>query len=405
MLKKILLTGQSGLNKSEYLEKARPLFEKENMSFSFDTIGKKMIGNYNIMINDANREINERSILNLPKPLLDLLHRISWDELIAKVKEKEQGKKEQEDLEEESEKEIYAINTHCVFRWHHGLVPAIDRNIVGKFGPDIVITLIDDIIKIKKALEERGTYFYEFWELYSWRENEILISKFIADSLGIKSFILPKSQGAELFVDLFCGPSSEKVYLSFPITGMSSQENKEIEAFKNKVKEHFTAFDPFSITDRNLIKVYYDNEKEIVEKANSSIASLKEEKSNRKWCLYRDEWTPLDLVKFNISGTELLGRDLRSVMETTDSQIISRDYLLIDQSDLVIIYIKEDEEGDPRVSAGCQSEMLYAYLNGKKVYVVFRGGCRRLSPWITQYSEVFESLDDCLSIMISRKED
>jgi len=79
-----------------------------------------------------------------------------------------------------------------------------------------------------------------------------------------------------------------------------------------------------------------------------------------------------------------------------DAQIIARDYLLIDQSDFIVVYIRTDDNGNPRISAGCQSEVTYAYTHGKEVNVIFKGGERKLSPWVTQFSNVFKTVDDCL---------
>lgn len=53
--------------------------------------------------------------------------------------------------------------------------------------------------------------------------------------------------------------------------------------------------------------------------------------------------------------------------------------MLIDQSDFVVMYIKE-ERSSPKISAGCQSEMIHAYTSGKPVYVIFSGGEKKLSP-------------------------
>ena len=62
------------------------------------------------------------------------------------------------------------------------------------------------------------------------------------------------------------------------------------------------------------------------------------------------------------------------------------------------MYIRS-EGGKPQISAGCQSEMIYAYTQGKPVYVVCECGSRGLSPWVTQFSEVFERLDDALNYL------
>jgi nucleoside 2-deoxyribosyltransferase len=120
-----------------------------------------------------------------------------------------------------------------------------------------------------------------------------------------------------------------------------------------------------------------------------------------RWDLHIDDLTPLALTKLRFA-CDLTGRELLSVIKTIDSQIISRDYMLIDQSDYLIMYIKEDD-GIPRMSAGCQSELIHGYQNGKPVYVIYRGGERKLSPWVTQYSKLFTKVDECLDFLFRNK--
>jgi len=389
MLKKIIFTGQSGLNKSKYLQETKELFEKSNIPFNFKTIGHKMLDIYN----QKGREITETTILNLQKDTLDLLQAIVWKEILKEHKKENEG--------------VFVINSHSVFRWHHGLFPTIDMDLAIQFEPDAIFCLIDDIIYIKQALVERKVYFYDFWELFAWREDEIWLSKLLTDSIrkikrdnGIKFFLLPKSQGTELFYKLITKPNLQKVYMSFPITGIDEQESEKIKNFKSEISRYFIVFDPISIKDRELIKIYHDNEKKLKSNFKKIIDSIKKIKIDEKWKVNVDDYTELLLVEYCSADFNITGRDLFSVLKTIDSQIISRDYLLIDQSNFIIMYLKEGEDKDPKISAGCQSEMIYAYNIGKPVYIIFKGGEKKLSPWITQYSKVYENLNDCINDII-----
>ena len=262
MLKKIIFTGQSGLNKSKYLQETKELFEKSNIPFNFKTVGHKMLDIYN----QKGREITETTVLNLQKDTLDLLQAIAWKEILEEHKKENEG--------------VFVINSHSVFRWHHGLFPTIDIDLAIQFEPDAIFCLIDDIISIKQALEERKVYLYDFWELFAWREDEIWLSKLLADSIrkikgnnGIKFFLLLKSQGAELFYKLITNPNLQKVYISFPITGIDELES-EIKNFKSEINKHFIVFDPISIKDRKLKNIYYDNEKKLKSKFTKNKQSL-----------------------------------------------------------------------------------------------------------------------------------
>jgi len=143
---------------------------------------------------------------------------------------------------------------------------------------------------------------------------------------------------------------------------------------------------------------YYTVEEEIQEHLGPLVESVRPSAAPEGtiWSLHKDEFSSLGLTKFSFDPP-LLGRELLAVIGNLDSQIISRDYLLIDQSDFVTTYLRVGESGNPLISAGCQSELVYAYGAGKPVYVVFPGGERKLSPWVTQFSKCFTNLEDAFT--------
>lgn len=382
---KIILTGQSGLNKGNFLDEVKKILETKSLSLEYASVGKKMIQKHI-------KKIGEHNILNLHKTELDLLRSYICETILRETTEIEDDK-------------YHVVNSHAVFRWQHGLIPCLDLDFVLEYDPDIIICMIDDILSVKKGLKERGTDYFNFWELFAWREEEIWLSSFITESAekllekDISFFIFPKSQGPESFANLITSPSLPKVYISFPITGIRESESQEIEKFKSCIMENFIAFDPYSIKDRKLTVAYYTVDQEIKENLSEPLEKLELKRNDTtKWQPHIDEFSPLTLTIFNFSESELLGREILSVIKAIDRQIISRDYMLIDQSDFVIMYIGS-EDGIPRISAGCQSEMLYAYSHGIPVYVIFKDGERKLSPWVTEYSELFTDVNKCLAFI------
>lgn len=389
-MKKILLTGQVGLKKSEYLEKVKQKLSERGLNLSLESVGPRMIENYTGKIDDT-------TILNLPKVLLDLLSQVTWKQILSELKKSQR-----------ENPDFFVINAHSVFRWHHGLFPSLELELVREFAPDMVLVLIDDVIKIKKGLKERGTDFFNLWELFAWREEEIWFSKFVADSVSrllsreVRFLLIPKLQGPDLFVKVITEEDKPRTYVSFPITGVGQQEVDKIEEFKAKIDREFIVFDPYSIKDRELASTYYNIENEIKEKVGHILGPLKTlSPAGTKWTLHLDDRSLLTLCQLKLE-INLLGREILSVLETIDSQIISRDFMLIDQADFVVMYIRMDDEGTPLVSAGCQSEMVYAYGSGKKVYVIFAGGEKKLSPWVTQFSEVFTDVDDAFNFIMRK---
>jgi adenylate kinase len=386
-----------GLDKEKYLAEALRLVRERGNEIQVVTVGQRMIQNYD-------GDISEKTILNLPKAALDTLRRCTWRELL---REAENG----------TEGEIFVINSHSVFRWHHGLFPAIDLDLLLEFGPQYVVTLIDDADNIKRRLIERGTDFFELWELLAWREEEIWVTKLLAESVARlgpggfgRFYVLPIAQGPLLLSRLLTEPETPRVYMSFPKTGLRVQEQELVDNFKQEVSERFISFDPLAMEERSILTAAQSLTAELSEEFASvsrSTDELAERLGNRhlRWRPAWDEWSPLSLTELIHDNVALPGRQIVSVFEAIDSQIIARDFLLIDQSDFIVLYIRTDSDGQPLISAGSQSEMVYAYSHGKEVYVVCAGGRRALSPWVSQFSEVFETLPEALEYLSRKLED
>ncbi len=388
---KVLVTGQVGLDKLDYLEEVRKLGAANSKEIITRTTGKKMV--------DASEgKVDEKTILNLPKEYLDILRRLVWQDILGEAKNI-------------SEEQIYIVNSHSIFRWHHGMFPAIDLDLIQSFSPDIVVTMIDNIHHIKQRLVARNTDFFELWEILAWREEEIWVTRLLAESLqklnssdNPRSYIIPRKQGPELLYRVLTEPSLPKVYISFPITNLAKERKKEVQAFKEEIQKKFIAFDPFSVSERGIVTLADSLSGEMSEAfqpIRDSILKLNEElkKEDLRWRTSWSEKVALGLSDINIGdGSILNGGEIASILEAIDSQIISRDFLLIDQADFVLMYI-HTESGVPRISAGCQSEMVYGYSRGKPVYVVCDCGRKGLSPWVTQFSEVFETVEEAISFL------
>ena len=402
---RIMVTGQSGLGKATYLEEVKRLLEREGKSMHIETLGRRMI-------RIAGEKITETTILNIPVDHLATIRKCALREFL----------KEADSLRTD----FVVLNSHAVFRWHHGLIPALDVETIRHFKPDLIVCLIDDAQKIRRGLQERGTDFLAFWELFAWREEEIWISKMLADASAdisgkrVKFYLIPKAQGPELLARILLNPERPKVYASFPITGLSEEEEKEVASFREELKEHVIVFDPYAIRERSILSIAYtfleevdeDMVKEYQRLVQKNFSHLKEASGkitdpslgsqdlqvSLGTNLQTSKWAFLSSLDFTLEGAHIAGDELRNAMEAIDSQIISRDYLLIDQSDFVIMYIKPMENKPrPLISAGSQSEMVYAYSRGKPVYVVYKYGAKHLSPWVTQYATVFRTLQETLN--------
>lgn len=412
-----LVTGQVGLDKGTYLRETGDLVKKQGKRYVLETIGEKMVSLYN------KKNVTEKTILNLPRGFLELLRRYAWSKVIEEVGA---GHLAPED--------VAVVSSHTVFRWYHGLFPAIDEDLVCGFDPDIIVTLIDDVNDVARRLHERGTDFYQqLWEVLAWREEETWFTHYLAESIrkpvghDVAFYVLPRKQGPALLAKILTNPSAKKAYMSFPMTTLKARQDRmsaanpqdesdlrrvntlveKVTTFKAAVEEMFIAFDPAAMTERGLIGQTRTVEGDLevpFEVVAGDVRKLKDAgvTSRPAWAANWGPHSSVGLVDFDFGGQRLNGAEVTACLAGIDSQIISRDYLLIDQSDFVIMYILMGEDDQPVISAGCQSEMLYAYAAGKPVYVVCPGGQDSLSPWVTEFCEIYETTEEALAFLKSK---
>ena len=98
---------------------------------------------------------------------------------------------------------------------------------------------------------------------------------------------------------------------------------------------------------------------------------------------------PILLVKGDTYSVSQLVGDIHA-------QIYARDFVLIDQSDMIISYIPQMPDGKPHLSSGVERELQHAHEATKEVYVIWRPDLSP-SPFITETaSAVFTNLNQAL---------
>jgi adenylate kinase len=138
---------------------------------------------------------------------------------------------------------------------------------------------------------------------------------------------------------LFFEPAATRAYLSYPMQHVEPTQTRGLAAFKARLAEHVIVFDPGDVND---FAPEDAPEAAIGERSDGSaaLASLDDTEATR---IRRD---PLQ--------------------QHIADQIVQRDYKLIAQSDIVVVFY------DVAVpSPGVISEMKFALENGKRVYGVW----------------------------------
>lgn len=335
----VVVTGMVGINKKDYLEGVCATAMSRGKDVLLCNVGDMMYAEA--------PDVGAGRILDIPLKRLHLLRRSVLKDIIAKTKEHEH----------------VIVNTHATFRWRHGLFPAFDFDQVRELGADMYVCLVDGVDSLHVRLVSEHPIQHTLKDLLVWREEEILATEMMRNGTDEEALFYCLSRGGgegtvEMFYRLVFEVNRRKAYLSFPMTHVMGMEAivEEIGGFRKSMKEIFTCFDPGDLEEAYL--PYY---------AKKSLEGGK-------------EFVELDVLghKVRFDAAELM-----RIQGDINSQIYARDFLLIDQADMIISYIPELDGGRAAISSGVERELQHAHEAAKEVYVIW---CSKAEPsvFITQ---------------------
>ncbi|MCK4243290.1 AAA family ATPase [Candidatus Bathyarchaeota archaeon] len=332
----IVGTGISGSKRNEYLEKLAELITKAGKPTKVLHVGSMMFETAKRL----GREIPEHKILDMSSSTLNYLRATVFEQIITEAKS-------QENL---------IISTHACFRWKKNLIPAFDFHYLNQLSPDVFLTIIDDIQTIKIRLERQHGWKGKFSlkELIVWRDEELFISNMIANYQGVKNYVITNKDPPEEIINLLFDLNIKKAYISYPMTYMKQDPSKmkAKNRFRDELRKRgLIIFDPEDIEEMDLI----------------GFAEATRRKGK-------------DKLKFKVDGKQGLINisEIEEAKEYIIDQTVDRDYKLISQSDMIIVYYPV-----PVLSPGVLSEMVYGFTNNKNVFAYFP---KKLSPFFEYHA-------------------
>lgn len=359
-----IVTGQVGMDKKQYLKEMSTFASSQGESIQMFHVG-------NMMYDEA-LDIRPGRILDLPISRLNSLRRAAFKDIIADAPKHEHS----------------LVNTHATFRWRHGLFSAFDFDQITKYDPQLFICLVDNIEVVHQRLHAEHDIDATLKDCMVWREEEILATELMAQAIpGSKFYIVSRgrfSQTTKTLFQLMCRPEMKRVYPSFPMSHVIDMPEimAEIDAFREKLAEHFVTFDPGDVDEKLLL--------------DRALDAAKEGKD------FFDH-KPLQLGGLD-KGAEPIKMRTREVLDIAgdiDGQIYMRDFKLIDQADMIVSYVPEliSDGGKviPGLSSGVERELQHAWEHAKEVYVVWKPS-KNPSPFITETAtKVFKSTEEALT--------
>jgi len=354
----VVVTGMVGLNKKEYLEKVCQYARRDGKEVVLCSVGDMMYAEA--------PDVTPGKILDISLKRLHSLRRSVFKDIIIRA----------------GQAPHLIVNTHATFRWRHGLFPAVDFDQMRQLHADMYVCLIDGVVAMHLQLLDKHALEHSLKDLIVWREEEIISTEMLCKGIDDKIPFYCLARGSrqdttETFYRLVFQRRLKKAYLSFPMTAVARMETvmQEICRFRSTMKQLFICFDPGDLEEAHLPVLAREARQQGLDFI--EVAAL-----NR----------PARL------GVE----EVLQIEHDINSQIYARDFLLIDQADMIVSFVPALPDGRAAISSGVERELQHAHEAAKEVYVIWTA---RQAPsiFVTQTaSKVFSSIDEAVQFFRNR---
>jgi len=355
----VVVTGMVGVDKKSYLEGVREYAAGQGDEVLLCNVG-------DMMYSEA-PDIAAGKILDISMKRLSSLRRSVFKDIIVRARGSEN----------------VIVNTHATFRWRHGLFPAVDFDQMRQLDADMYICLIDGVIALHTRLLDEHSIEHSLKDLIVWREEEMIGTEMLCKGIDDKIPLYCLARGCEeATVETFCklvfARQTRRAYLSFPMTAVWDMPDvlSRIDEFRRSMKDLFVCFDPGDLEEAFL-----------------------PESARRAAREGQDFVTATGLgreVRLDIDEVRQIERDI-------NSQIYARDFMLIDQSDMIISFIPTTEDGRAAISSGVERELQHAHEAAKEVYVIWTAK-QAPSVFVTQTAtRLFSSTIEAVEFFKSRQ--
>jgi adenylate kinase len=332
----VICTGISGTGRLDWLRQVVALARGNNLDVKLYDVTETMfeIGRA------VGEPVEEETILDMFPRALVLLRAAALEQICSSI---------QADPDRD-----WILNTHAVFRWKNTLISGFDPHYLGRLDPHLFVTVTTGVKTTLARLksQERWAQLRE-QDVLTWREEEQFFTEQMARIHRKPQLLLPRSTSPhEGFRALF-EPTRTRAYLSYPMQHVPTDKERGLAEFKARLAEDIVVFDPADVNDF-LVEDRLD-----ASRTDGSVALA------------------------SLRDGETRGPRRDPLQQHIADQIVERDYKLIAQSDIVVVFY------DVAVpSPGVISEMKFALESGKQVYGVWLPD-NEPSVFFTRYCSVW----------------
>ena len=374
---RVICTGISGTERVGFLDEVRALAAEAGRDLRIFDVREAMFQ----IAADVGEPVEEETILDMFPHALVLL-RAAALEKISSI------------CEQADEHPDWIINTHAVFRWKNTLISGFDPYYLSRLTPDLYVTITAGVQTLRERLRR-----YPRWEqtsfsdLLVWREEEQWATEEMARIYHKPQYLLGRALPASALYRLMFEPDVTTAYLSYPMQHAEG-DRAALAEFKQCLDSLVLVFDPADVNDFEIERPGQPSSRADAsamgaETGPGALDALPVSRSDGTAELRQAEAEAEAADQAGGGSTGAASpfgeRDLQHIAD----QIVFRDYKLIAQSDMVVVFY------DALVpSPGVISEMNYALQTGKRVYGVWLPSSAP-SPFFTRYcTKVFRSADD-----------
>ena len=344
----IVVTGMVGVDKKSYLEKVCQFAAGRGKELLLYNVG-------DLMYAEA-PDVPPGKILDIPMRRLSSLRRSVFKDIITKAEKAPN----------------LIVNTHATFRWRHGLFPAIDFDQMRRLNADMYVCLIDGVVALHTRLVDEHAVEHSLKDLIVWREEEVLGTEMLCKGINDTTPFYCLARGAEaetteMFYGLVFDSHIKKAYLSFPMTAVSNMKNvqNQINQFRRLMKQLFICFDPGDLEECYLPE--------------------RAQRASEKGLNYVEATALGRQVRLDLNEVRQIQRDI-------NSQTYARDFMLIDQSEMIVSLVPSLGDGRAAISSGVERELQHAHEAAKEVYVIWTAK-QSPSVFVTQTAtKLFETI-------------
>ncbi len=241
---------------------------------------------------------------------------------------------------------------------------------------DLYVCILDSLSALHHRLNQDHQIEHTLKDLMVWREEEMIGTDMLRRGIGDNIPFICLARGnhedtVETFYRLMFENWRRKAYLSYPMTAVVGMEDvlQQILDFRRIMKSIFISFDPADV-----------EESALPHQAREALAAGR------------------DSVDLDIHGQRVLlpCDEILQVERDINSQTYARDFLLIDQADMIISFIPTMPDGRASISSGVERELQHAHEAAKEVYVIWPSQ-QSPSVFVTQTAtKVFRTCDDAI---------